>query len=166
MATVYIGMGSNLDDPQQHMLQAKKSLQQLPQTRLLAHSGLYQSAAMTLPEDDEPQADYINAVVKLETQLTPHQLLDECQRIEHNQGRLRHKRWGARTLDLDILLYDTLQFEDERLSIPHPGIAERAFVLYPLSQLDKKLLIPGQGECDVLRQKIVDESIQYLGDFR
>ena len=120
---------------------------------------------MTLPDDNEPQDDYINAVVKLDTLLTPHQLLDECQRIENEQGRLRNKRWGARTLDLDILLYDELQFEDERLSLPHPGISERDFVLYPMYQIEKNLMIPGQGNLDLLQQQISGKSIKHLGAF-
>lgn len=82
MTIVYIGMGSNLDDPKQQLMQAKKSLQQLHQTRFLACSDLYQSDAMTLPEDTQSQDDYINAVIKLDTQLNPHQLLDECQKLK------------------------------------------------------------------------------------
>jgi len=165
MAIVYIGMGSNMNNPQQQLIQAKKSLQQLAQVQLLACSDLFQSKAMTLPCDEQPQNDYINAVVKLDTQLTPHQLLDECQKIENNQGRVREKRWGARTLDLDILLYDELEFEDERLTIPHPGITERDFVLTPLCQIDKNLFIPGQGECQKLQQTLTNKSIQCLGAF-
>jgi len=165
MTIVYIGMGSNMNNPKQQLIQAKQSLAQLAQTQLLAHSDLFQSKAMTLAGDDEPQADYINAVVKLDTQLTPHQLLDECQRIENEQGRLRKKRWGARTLDLDILLYDELHFEDERLSIPHPGISERDFVLYPMCQIEKNLMIPGQGELHLLQKKVSGQNIQHLGVF-
>jgi len=165
MAIVYIGMGSNMNNPQQQLIQAKKSLQQLKQIQLLACSDLFQSKAMTMPGDDQPQDDYINAAIKLDTQLTPHQLLDECQQIENNQGRVRKKRWGARTLDLDILLYDELEFEDERLTIPHSGIAERDFVLYPLCQLDKNLMIPAQGECYKLQQKVLNKNIQSLGAF-
>jgi 2-amino-4-hydroxy-6-hydroxymethyldihydropteridine diphosphokinase len=165
MAIVYLAMGSNLDNPRWQLIQARTSLQDLPKTRLLACSDLYQSRAMTLPGDNQPQADYINAVVKLDSQLSPHRLLDACQQIENKQGRLRHKRWAARTLDLDILLYDDLQLADERLNIPHPGIAERNFVLYPLHQLAQDLLIPGQGECGRLRQQVSTENIQHLGAF-
>ena len=165
MAIVYIGMGSNLDNPKQQLIQAKAHLQQSAEIKLLACSDLYQSTAMTLADDDQPQADYINAVVKIDTQLSPHQLLDECQRIENKQGRVRHKRWGARTLDLDILLYDDLQIQDERLSIPHPGIVERNFVLYPLHQIDENLLIPGLGECSQLQKEVSAQGIQKLGAF-
>lgn len=165
MAIVYIGMGSNMNNPRQQLIQAKQSLAHLIQSQLLAHSDLFQSKAMTMPDDDEPQADYINAVVKLDTRLTPHQLLDECQRIENEQGRVRNKRWGARTLDLDILLYDELQFEDERLSIPHPGMAERDFVLHPMYQIEKNLMIPGYGELHLLQNKISAKNIQCLGAF-
>lgn len=165
MTIVYIGMGSNMEHPEQQLTQAKNSLQKLEQTELLKSSSLFRSKAMTLPGDDQPQDDYINAVVKLDTQLLPHALLDECQRIENDQGRIRGKRWGARTLDLDILLYGELQFEDERLSIPHPGIAERDFVLYPLHQIEQNLMIPGSGKCYILQQKVSEANIQELGVF-
>ena len=163
MAIAYIGMGSNMENPEQQLINAKKSLQQIEHTELLLCSDLFKSKAMMMPDDTQPQADYINAVVKLETQLSPHQLLDQCQKIETRQGRVRKKKWGARTLDLDILLYDDLQFEDERLSIHHPGISKRDFVLYPLSQLEKKLVIPGQGECCQLQLKIANKRIHKLG---
>lgn len=165
MAIVYIGMGSNLNNPRQQLIQARDGLQQVSQTRLLASSDLFQSAAMRMPDDEQPQADYMNAVVKLDTQLDPYQLLDECQKIENNQGRIRLKRWGERTLDLDILLYDDLQMEDARLCLPHPGITERNFVLYPLHQLDTALIIPGRGSCDALLQNVSTQGIQCLGVF-
>ena len=92
MAIVYIGMGSNMNNPQQQLIQAKKRLAQLTQVQLLMCSDLFQSKAMTLPGDEQPQDDYINAVVKLETQFSPHQLMDECQQIENDQGRVRTKR--------------------------------------------------------------------------
>lgn len=165
MAIVYIGMGSNMNHPKQQLIKAKKTLKKLAEVTLLNCSDLFQSKAMTLPDDDKPQDDYINAVVKLDTQLSPHALLDKCQQIENDQGRTRTQRWGARTLDLDILLYDNLELEDERLTIPHPGIADRDFVLYPLCQLEKDLMIPGKEECYKLQQKLLNKNIQCLGLF-
>ena len=165
MAVVYIGLGSNMNNPKQQLMQAKKSLQELNNTKILACSDLYQSAAMTMPDDNEPQDDYINAVLKLQTELSPHQLLDECQSIENNQARVRLKRWGARTLDIDILMYDQLQLHDERLSLPHPGMTERNFVLYPLRQIEKNIVIPGQAGCQESLQKIPLDKIQNVGLF-
>ncbi|MDH5485616.1 MAG: 2-amino-4-hydroxy-6-hydroxymethyldihydropteridine diphosphokinase [Gammaproteobacteria bacterium] len=165
MSVVYIGLGSNLDQPKRQLLQARERLARLPQTRLLKDSGLFQSRAMTLPGDDASQDDYINAVIKLETALSPHQLLDALQAIETEQGRQRLRRWGPRTLDLDILLYDDLQMDDERLTLPHAGIAERDFVLYPLQKIDNCLMIPGVGALDMLLAKISAQNIRYLGAF-
>lgn len=165
MAIVYIGMGSNLNNPHQQMLIAKQSLQQLPNSQWLDDSGLFQSKAMTMPDDTESQPDYINAVAKLETQLSPHNLLNELQQIENNQGRVREKRWGSRTLDLDILLYDDLQINEQHLTIPHPGIAERDFVLYPLHNIDSRLEIPGQGSIEMLLTKVSKDNIKYVGAF-
>ena len=170
MAITYIGLGSNLDKPRQQLIKAKALLADIEETKLLADSGLFQSKAMTMPDDNQPQADYINAVVKLQTLLDPHVLLDKLQAIEIKQGRVRTKRWGARTLDLDILIYDDLQINDERLTLPHPGILERNFVLYPLSKIENNLSIVGLGELSMLLENISnrntsDENIKYLGAF-
>ena len=170
MAIAYIGLGSNLDNPRQQLNTAKDSLADIEKTKLLADSGLFLSKAMTLPDDNQPQADYINAVVKLQTELNPHVLLDKLQAIEIKQGRVRTKRWGARTLDLDILMYDNLHINDERLTLPHPGISDRDFVLYPLSKIENNLSIAGLGELSILLEKLSnksssDESIKYLGAF-
>ncbi|MCW8955628.1 MAG: 2-amino-4-hydroxy-6-hydroxymethyldihydropteridine diphosphokinase [Gammaproteobacteria bacterium] len=165
MAIVFIGMGSNLDQPRQQLSRALMALQQLPQTRLLADSGIFQSKAMTLADDPEPQPDYLNAVVKLDTQLQPYELLDRLQAIESAQGRQREKRWGARTLDLDILLYENIELHEPRLSLPHPGMAERDFVLYPLFKIAPTLEIPGRGALTMLLGRVSDENLHYLGDF-
>ena len=91
------------------------------------------------------QPDYINAVISLETSLSPHQLLDALQSVEQLHGRERKRHWGERTLDLDILLYGEQILDDERLTIPHPGMHERAFVLYPLAEIAPDIEIPGIG---------------------
>ncbi len=165
MAIAYIGLGSNLDKPCQQLIKARDSLAGIEETKLLADSGLFQSKAMTMPDDNQPQADYINAVVKLQTLLPPHALLDKLQAIEIKQGRVRSRRWAARTLDLDILMYDDLQINDERLTLPHPGISERDFVLYPLSKIENNLNIVGQGELSMLLGNVSAENIKYLGAF-
>ena len=113
----------------------------------MAVSSLYQSPPMGPPD----QPDYVNAVLSLETALTPHQLLDLLQSIEQLHGRERKRHWGERTLDLDILLYGEQTLNDARLKIPHPGMLERAFVLYPLAEIAPNIEIPGAGKLqDVL----------------
>jgi 2-amino-4-hydroxy-6-hydroxymethyldihydropteridine diphosphokinase len=139
---VYIGVGSNLDQPVQQVLDAKQALQQLPETDLIKFSTLYVSSPMG-PQD---QPNYVNAVAMLQTTLSAHQLLEHLQAIETQQGRVRKHHWGARTLDLDILLYGDQQINTADLVIPHAGITQRAFVLYPLQEIASKLDIPGHGK--------------------
>lgn len=137
----YVGLGSNLDNPESQIRVAMDRLAALPHSCLQACSSLYCSAPMG-PQD---QPDYVNAVVGLSTALGPHALLDELQAVEHAQGRIRTRHWGPRTLDLDMLLYGEDVLTTERLRIPHPGIAQRNFVLYPLAEISPQLEIPGLG---------------------
>ncbi|RDX35306.1 2-amino-4-hydroxy-6-hydroxymethyldihydropteridine diphosphokinase [Kangiella sp. HD9-110m-PIT-SAG06] len=134
----YIALGSNLDNPVQQVQQALLSIDQLSKTYLLAHSSLYQSAPMG-PQDQPP---YINAVAKIHTQLEPLELLDKLQAIENQQGRVRKQHWGARTIDLDIVLYDHTIMQTERLTLPHYGAKERDFVLLPLAEISPELVFP------------------------
>ena len=147
MDNVFIGLGSNLDEP---LLQLKKAVEHLKQVKnieLIKVSDFYSSAPMG-PQD---QPDYINAVVEITTSLNAEQLLDECQNIENKQGRVRSQRWGARTLDLDILLYGNDVINTERLTVPHSGISERNFVLYPLHDLvDDDFVISQLGKISQL----------------
>lgn len=138
---VYIGLGSNLQNPLQQIKTAINDLQSLAGVTIITVSSLYQSPPMG-PAD---QPDYINAVISLETSLSPHQLLDALQSVEQLHGRERKRHWGERTLDLDILLYGDQILDDERLTIPHPGMHERAFVLYPLAEIAPDIEIPGRG---------------------
>ncbi len=139
--TAYIGLGSNLQQPIEQVKQALQRLAKIPQTHLLRASPLYRSTPLGAAE----QPDYINAVAALLTQLSALELLDALQAIEQQQGRVRGgERWGPRTLDLDLLLYADQQIQDDRLCVPHPGLGERNFVLYPLSDIaGKDLHIPG-----------------------
>lgn len=141
MVTAYIGLGSNLAEPVLQLRRACEALKQLPETRLLECSSLYLSPPMG-PAD---QPDYINAVAALETTLLPYDLLAGIQAIEQAQGRTREVRWGARTLDLDLLVYGDSIIGDKALTVPHPGLPERAFVLYPLQEIAPMLKIPGLG---------------------
>lgn len=146
---VYVALGSNLDNPIQQIKQALPALKQMPKTTLLSHSALYRSA----PLGGAPQPDYINAVAVLRTQLSPLALLSQLQTIETQQGRIRsaQQRWGPRTLDLDILLYDNKQSSDPVLTLPHPGLCQRNFVLYPLYECAPQLRLPnGQRLQDLI----------------
>ena len=125
-STAYIGLGSNLDKPHRQIRKALQAIRQIKDTRVIAESGLYSSKPLVPPSGPVTQPDYCNAVVKIETRLDPHELLDRLQQIEHDQGRERTQHWGPRTIDLDILMFDNLQMSDERLTLPHPGIGQRA----------------------------------------
>jgi 2-amino-4-hydroxy-6-hydroxymethyldihydropteridine diphosphokinase len=134
----YIGLGSNLDDPRAQVIRAFAELAEIPSTSLLKSSALYRSRAVG-PGD---QPDYINAAALLQTQLTPLVLLDALQAIEQMHNRVRIEHWGPRTLDLDILLLDSRTITSERLNVPHPYLAQRSFVLYPLADVDPELVLP------------------------
>lgn len=138
----YIGLGSNLDNPIQQVLTAMQEIAQLPLTETIRCSSLYRSAPMG-PQD---QPHYINAVVAIGTALCAGDLLHNLLAIEQRHGRVRGKqRWSARTLDTDILLFGQEIISTAELTIPHPGIALRNFVLYPLQEIAPQLIIPGLG---------------------
>ncbi|MET0225979.1 MAG: 2-amino-4-hydroxy-6-hydroxymethyldihydropteridine diphosphokinase [Dokdonella sp.] len=138
----YVGLGSNLDDPQEQIERALRALADFAQTQLLRSSRRYRTAPWGIAE----QPAFVNAVAELETSLLPRALLDALLELERAQGRHRDgARWGPRTLDLDLLMYADLQIQLPGLVLPHPRIAERAFVLVPLADLDADLVIPGAG---------------------
>jgi 2-amino-4-hydroxy-6-hydroxymethyldihydropteridine diphosphokinase len=135
----YLGLGSNLNNPINQINEAINFLANSTIINLLTISPLYKSA----PMGPQNQDDYINAVVKLETSLKPIALLDYLQSIENSYGRIRNKeQWSPRTLDLDLLLYGEQQIESKRLTVPHYGMKERAFVLFPLYDIAKDLIFP------------------------
>lgn len=138
----YVGAGSNLDNPLEHVQRALSELDAIPQTRCTGRSSLYRSDPMG-PAD---QPDYINAVAALDTSLSASELLQALQALENEHGRVRAgARWGPRTLDLDLLLYGTQMIDRADLKVPHPGLHERAFVLYPLAEIEPQLVVPGRG---------------------
>ncbi|MGH8507522.1 MAG: 2-amino-4-hydroxy-6-hydroxymethyldihydropteridine diphosphokinase [Gammaproteobacteria bacterium] len=137
----YIGLGSNLADPGAQVTQGLLAVARLPETRIVAQSSLYRSAPMGPPN----QPDYINAVAAIETAQTAYDLLASLQEVEARHGRARGVRWGPRTLDIDILLYGTERIAAAALTVPHPGLRERAFVLYPLYEIAPDLEVPGLG---------------------
>lgn len=146
-ARAYVGIGSNLDDPIGQVRRAFQALADLLATCCVARSPLYRAAPVGGPAG---QPDYINAVAALDTGLTPKQLLMVLQALELAHGRNRTVRWGARTLDLDLLLYDRITSDDPWLTLPHPRLHERAFVLYPLYDVAPSLTIPGRGRVSEL----------------
>ncbi|MEN9840824.1 MAG: hypothetical protein RL376_624 [Verrucomicrobiota bacterium] len=137
---VYIALGTNLGDRHAHLDAAYAALAILPGTRLLARSARYETA----PLGPAGQQDYLNAAARLETTLPPLALLDACLAIEYARGRIRRERWGPRTLDLDLLLHGDTTTHDERLTLPHPAMLNRAFVLAPLCELAPELIIAGR----------------------
>ena len=138
----YIGLGSNLGDSQQTLREAVAKLSMLGEVQV---SRLYQSPPMG-PQD---QPNYLNAVIQLDTTLEPLVLLDQLQQIEQEAGRVRLRRWGERTLDLDLLIYGQQQIQNERLTVPHIGIWERDFVVIPLLDLDAHLQLNGHSLKDL-----------------
>ncbi len=144
----WIGLGANLDRPEQRIEQAFAALDALPDSRLSGRSSLYR----TEPVSDIPQDDYINAVARLETGLDPLQLLDALQAIEQAQGRRRQPGVinGPRTLDLDLLLYDDRQLDSPRLTLPHPRLHQRLFVLIPMQEIAPDVRMAQLGPIDTL----------------
>lgn len=134
----YIGLGSNLDNPRHHVEQAFKELASLPGCSLAACSSIYRSD----PVGPQDQPDFINAVAALDTSLEPHALLDALQSLEQKHQRVRERHWGPRTLDLDLLLFGEQIINTERLTVPHAYLRERAFVLWPLSEIVPQLVLP------------------------
>lgn len=159
--TCYIGLGSNQADPAEQIRRACDALDKIPRTRLSARSRLYTSAPMG-PQD---QPRFVNAVVRLDTELEPLTLLDQLQAIELAQGRTRKaERWGPRTLDLDMLLYADQQIDHERLQVPHYHMHARAFVLYPLAELSPDLLLPDGTALQDWLKKCPPEGLEPLAD--
>lgn len=155
----YIGLGSNLNHPISQIQQAFHALHYLPDTRLLTQSSLYRST----PLGPANQPNYINAVAKLQTRLPPLTLLSHLQAIEIQQGRVRtSERWGPRTLDLDILLYDQQQSQAPILTLPHPELQHRNFVIYPLYECNPELILPTGQPLQELIQNTSGEGLERI----
>jgi 2-amino-4-hydroxy-6-hydroxymethyldihydropteridine diphosphokinase len=163
MALVYIGLGSNLSDPQQQIHLAVEALTQLPCSDISKISSLYFSRPMG-PQD---QPDYMNAVAAITTKLTALALLDELQVIENKTGRVRKdNRWGARILDLDILLFDNDVIDNDRLTVPHYGLERREFVLLPLAEIAPTLILPNGKSVLSLSQNINENGLKIHSKLR
>ena len=157
----YIGMGSNLGDREQTLADAFAALDRIADTHLVAQTSIYMSEPIA-PTGE--QQDYCNAVAALDTALEPKALLDAMQAIESAAGRTRDPalRNTARTLDLDLLLYDDIRIHEPGLTVPHPRIAERAFVLVPLSEIAPDVAVPGSGPVRALLDRVADQRIVRL----
>ena len=158
---VYIGLGSNIEQPYLQIKNAIIALNNLPDTKVLIDSGYFKSKPMG-PED---QPDYVNAVVKIETELDAIELLKRCQLIEKQQGRIKTRFWGERNIDLDILLYADQQIDMDYLTVPHPGICQRDFVYMPLLKLNPELEIPGKGMLNIAVESGVDVNSDFACHF-
>lgn len=154
--TAFVGVGSNLRGPAAQVRQAIAALARVEATRLVRSSSLYRNPAV----GPGRQPDYVNAVAEIDTQLAPHALLDALQAIEAGMGRVCGPvRWAPRVIDLDLLLYGERRIDDERLEVPHPRIAERPFVLYPLAEIAPRLEIPGVGPLADLLRGVSDDAL-------
>jgi 2-amino-4-hydroxy-6-hydroxymethyldihydropteridine diphosphokinase len=151
----YVGIGSNLDEPRSQVTQAIERLRSLPDTRCVAVSTLYRSA----PFGPIAQAEYVNAAAGLLTRLEPEALLAELHGIEAKMGRKRREKWGPRVVDLDLLVFAGVTRSGDSLALPHPGIVERNFVLYPLAEIAPDLYVPGLGRVAELARRVPAEGI-------
>jgi 2-amino-4-hydroxy-6-hydroxymethyldihydropteridine diphosphokinase len=145
-----IAFGANLGDRAHTIRAAAADIDALPGTSVIVLSSLVESAAVKPDGVDLDAPEYLNAVALVETILAPHDLLAALNVIEQAHGRTRDTRWGDRTLDLDIITYDILEINDNRLTLPHPRAAERSFVLAPWLEVDPDAAIPGRGNADEL----------------
>jgi 2-amino-4-hydroxy-6-hydroxymethyldihydropteridine diphosphokinase len=155
----YIGIGSNLDDPVSQVQEALEELDGIPDSVLVSQSSLYASKPMG-PAD---QPDYVNAVAALDTLLSAGELLQALQKIEQRLGRERDgEKWGPRIIDLDLLLYGKKTIKTDTLTVPHPGLHERDFVIIPLAEIAGNLNIPGKGLLSTLIAACENHSVRKL----
>ncbi len=138
----YLSLGTNIGERESHLLDALFKMNTHPEIKVVKRSPVYE----TEPVGFTDQATFLNVVIQVSTALTPDHLLRYCQEVEHLLGRKRTIRWGPRTMDIDILLYDTMVIQEEHLTVPHPRMHERSFVLAPLADLDPELMIPRQQQ--------------------
>ena len=156
--SAFIGLGSNLANPSAQILQAMQAIDRLPETQVSARSSLYRSA----PVGYLDQPDFINAVIRIETSLAPLALLQALLALEQESGRTREFQNAPRTLDLDVLLYDDIRHHEHGLTLPHPQMHKRAFVLQPLLEIAPECVIPGVGSASAAMQKCNDQQMERL----
>ena len=154
----YVAVGSNLNQPRERVLEAFDALAALRATRLELRSRLYRAAPMG-PQD---QPEFVNAAAGLLTRLSARELLDELLAVERAMGRSRQERWGPRVIDLDLVWMTGPAVDEPGLTVPHPGVSERNFVLYPLCDIAPALVIPGHGCVADLKSKAGEAGISVL----
>ena len=154
----YVAIGSNLNQPRERVAEASAYLAALSATRLVARSSLYGAR----PMGPQNQPDYVNAAVGLLTRKAPHDMLDALLAIERRMGRIRERRWGPRLIDLDLVWMVGTGVDDPGLTLPHPGVSRRNFVLYPLSDIAPTLDIPGHGRVLDLKRELGGDGISLL----
>lgn len=155
----WLGLGANLQEPLAQLTEAIQRIKNTTAVEVLQVSSFYK----TPPWGDEDQPDFINAVVQVETKLAPIELLQQTQNIENDMGRVRKdRRWGPRLIDIDVLLYADQTIDSDQLSLPHPRMHERAFVLLPLCELDSEIVIPGRGRADRLLSGLDHDGITLI----
>jgi len=155
----YVGLGANLGEPRRHLEQALRELDEVPLTRVMSRSSLYRSAPLGYAD----QPDFVNAVAQLETRLPAQGLLAELQAIEARHGRERSFANAPRTLDLDLLLFGDERISEPELTVPHPRMHERAFVLLPLVEIAPDAAIPGRGKASALLRQLPSQAVERIG---
>ena len=155
MSNIFIALGSNLGNPKEMVKNGILSIKNIGGVRILSESSLYE----TPPVGILNQPNFINAVVKIDSNLSPYELLNKLLKIENTAGRIRVNKNGPRTLDLDILLFDNLILNEKKLTIPHPRMHERLFVLLPLKDIDEAIVIPNHGAIIDIINKLNPENI-------
>jgi 2-amino-4-hydroxy-6-hydroxymethyldihydropteridine diphosphokinase len=158
VVAAFVGLGANIQEPMAQLKQALVELTTIPETRMTARSSFYRTAPVGYLE----QPDFINAVAKLETSLAPRVLLDALHSIENRHGRRRTIRNAPRTLDLDLLLYAEQVLDEEGLTLPHPRMHERAFVLAPLAEIAPEVLVPGRGRALELLARVDRSGVERI----
>lgn len=158
-----LALGSNLGDRGELLRDAVAALRATPGVEVRAVSPAVESVALKLSGADPDAPRYLNAVVLVDTLLSPRELLDEAHRIEAEHGRVRAERWGDRTLDIDIVDFDGLESADADLTLPHPRAAERAFVLSPWLAVDPDAVLPDAGRVDALLAALGDDTVPAEG---
>jgi 2-amino-4-hydroxy-6-hydroxymethyldihydropteridine diphosphokinase len=138
LARAFLGLGSNIGDRVEHLKKAIRLLRVLPMSSMEKISSIYETSPWGNPDQDA----FLNQAIEIKTDMTPEELLEACQAIEYRLGRARAEKWGARTVDIDILLYDSILMDKTDLRIPHPQLTARRFVLVPLCEIAPDLTIP------------------------
>ena len=158
MSIIYIALGSNLNNPKKQVKDGILYISKLNEVTLLNKSFLYETSPVGIIE----QPNFINAVIKIKSNLSPQELLNKLLNIENIAGRIRVDKNGPRTLDLDILLFDDLILNENNLIIPHPRMHERLFVLIPLQDIDNNILLPNHGLIKNIIKKLTTENIKRI----